>query len=232
MGHVVKFEAHGKEYDLSVIDRDGEKWITSQQLGEALGNKQIRRLIQVLKKTEELQESKHYRSLTAQNSGPGNPARLVLSYRGVIRVAMRSQGSRARLFRDWAEDVLYEVMMTGSYGPALEKDRSETEYILSVARRDAMLQGITLGGILREFHEGNIAKAVHFRRMGLSQKETARALQLPLNQIKTLEHRLGGVGIHFDPVIANKRDKIFKDTFLDSLIPRPGLPMQASGGAL
>lgn len=44
---------------------------------------------------------------------------------------MRSQGARAREFRDWAEDVLYEVMMTGSYNTEI---RNEGNEILSTIR--------------------------------------------------------------------------------------------------
>jgi len=43
---------------------------------------------------------------------------MVLSKRGIIRVAMRSDAPRAAQFRDWAETVLYEVMTTGSYSLA------------------------------------------------------------------------------------------------------------------
>ena len=45
MRKVVKFEAHGKVYPLSLMERDGGKWITAQQTGEAMGLKNVRKLI-------------------------------------------------------------------------------------------------------------------------------------------------------------------------------------------
>jgi|GEM_PF-1802400 len=231
MGNVVKFEAQGKAYQLSLIERDGGKWVTAQQAGEAMGVKNIRDLIGGLKESGELKAGKHYRRVILQKRTRGNPNTLVLSYRGVIRVAMRAQGSRARLFRDWAEDVLYQVMMTGSYGTPRHLGPNQLEALLAHARREAMFRGIALAEVLRDFDRDKIAKIIHFRRMGLSQIETARALQVPQDQIKRLERRLRQVDIHFDPVIANKRDKMIRETLIENLLVQPRLPMRAEGGA-
>ena len=48
---------------------------------------------------------------------PGRPE-TVISYHGVIRVAMLSDAPRAIEFRDFAESVLYPVMSQGYYLPA------------------------------------------------------------------------------------------------------------------
>jgi len=225
MSNVVKFEAHGKKYDLSVIDNDGQKWITSQQLGEALGAKNIRRRIQRLIQDGELREGKHFSSIRLQKTSRGNPNALVLSSRGVVRVSMAAQSSRAKLFRDWMEDVLVEVMATGSYQtPA---DKADTEYVLAVARRDAMMRGLLLSDILRDYNRDAIAKAIHFRRMGLTQKETGGALGLSKDKIKRLEARLRDVGVHFDPVPVNARNKQLKEKVFDNLIPFPERPEMA-----
>jgi prophage antirepressor-like protein len=114
MGNVVKFQAQGKEYPLSIMDHDGGKWVMAQQVGEAIGNHNIYALINSLEKEKEIIEGRHHSRATLDCSKGGRP-RVLLSYRGVIRVAMRSQGRRAKLFRDWAEEVLYQVMTTGSY---------------------------------------------------------------------------------------------------------------------
>ena len=54
----------------------------------------------------------------SKRSTGGAQLTVVYSYRGIIRMAMASEGTRAVAFRDWAEDVLYKVMTTGGYGEA------------------------------------------------------------------------------------------------------------------
>jgi len=69
-----------------------------------------------LKENSELKEGRHICRVTLQMPGDTQSRKYsVLSYRGVIRVAMRSEGKNAVAFRDWAEDVLYEVMVHGAY---------------------------------------------------------------------------------------------------------------------
>ena len=67
------------------------------------------------------------------NIGRGNPARVIYSYRGIIRISMHCEGKNAKQFRDWAEDVLYEVMITGTYSSE-EKQFSETKNFNSLYR--------------------------------------------------------------------------------------------------
>lgn len=123
---VVNFEAGGQVFPLTIHDAEGKRWVPSQQVASALGITNARKLIYGLIDKKELQEGKHYCSLKLQidpccnlklqQVGKAQSRNyLVLSYRGIIRVSMRSDGVWAHLFRDWAEDVLYEVMMTGRY---------------------------------------------------------------------------------------------------------------------
>ncbi len=46
------------------------------------------------------------------------------------------------------------------------------------------------------------------------------------------EQGLKKVGIYFDPVSANKRNKEFRERLVDNLLPQPAFPMQVQGGAL
>lgn len=48
----------------------------------------------------------------------GNHVVTLINYHGVIRASMLGKTDRARAFRDWAEEVLFEVMMRGNYGAA------------------------------------------------------------------------------------------------------------------
>lgn len=238
MGNVVRFHAHGKEYGLSVIDRDGNRWVTSQQVGEALGNKNIRKLIYDMQASGELKKRKHWRNVSFLQPGDTQKRlRIFLSWRGVIRVAMKSHGSRAREFRDWAEDVLFQVMVTGTYSEpqsiAPPVNPPEMGYVLAVARRDATIRGVVLGDMLHDFGREFIAKIVRFRRMGLTQREVAGALGTKRSEIQKIERTLAENGVSFDPVKINRRDKEIREGLFDDLFPLPEYPARQlrEGGA-
>ena len=122
-GAVVKFRVGGEEYPIAIIDQEGVRWVLSKQVGEALGNTRIRKLIRSLEEKDELIRGKHISHVKWRMPSDTQRRRyLCLSWRGIIRVAMRSEGKRAKEFRDWAEDVLYKVMMEGKYvSPGVSK---------------------------------------------------------------------------------------------------------------
>jgi prophage antirepressor-like protein len=217
MGNVVKFEAYGKEYPLSIVERENGKWILAQQVGEAMGVKQIRRLVHELKNLNEIKEGKHCRTVTERRESDNKLSqRVMLSYRGVIRVAMRSQGTRAREFRDWAEEVLYQVMMTGSYGIPEVAESRET---LEEAMKDCVRRGFALSEALKDLAHDTVAKIIHFRRLGLTQRETGAALGMDRCKVQQIEKTLRGIGIVFEGVKVNKRDKEIRERLIDNLIP-------------
>ncbi|RLB16347.1 MAG: hypothetical protein DRG63_05455 [Deltaproteobacteria bacterium] len=185
---IVNFETEDGGYPLHIMDLDGQRWVSAHQVGEALGTQEIRRLIHELKKQGELKEGKHLCSVTELNpQGPGNPRRLLLSWRGVIRVAMRSQGARARLFRDWAEEVLYEVMMKGYF--------ASPEFITRVRREsfDAATKLVQrLSNARRDFSFVN--KLIRYRQMGLTMKETAKLLDVTRHAVSSYEKLLVNCG--------------------------------------
>lgn len=228
MGNVVKFEAHGKAYPLSVKEENGEKWVSLQQVGEALGNHSPRRTMSDLKQNGEFKEGKHYRSVTERQPGDTQArTRVELSYRGITRFAMRSQGSRAREFRDWAEDVLYQVMMTGSY----EIDRSFPE-----ALSQAESAGMKRAFIIKEIAERHnlsmetIGMIIKFRKMGLTQTQVGAAYGLSKYQIQRLETDLKEAGI----VIQAVRKKTLSasiDDLVDTLTSSIEMPLLTEGGA-
>ena len=129
MNKIALFQADGQEFQLRVHDVDGNRWVTAQDVGNALGHGNIHRLISDLKSSGEIQDGKHFSTVTVENPTGGRPISLLLSCRGVLRIAMRAQTDRAKIFRDWAEDVLYEVMETGTYtGPSLKQFLTAKQY--------------------------------------------------------------------------------------------------------
>ncbi len=199
MGDVVKFKAQQKEYPISIQDIDGEKWVTAQQFGEAIGVKGIRRLIRSLKEVGEIKEEKHCRTVSVhrQTDGKMSP-QVVLSYRGVIRIAMRAQSQRARAFRDWAEDVLLDVMVTGQFGGP-----ENTESI----RELGVCLGIEFAGHCQA-HGVTINQAgrlLWMRRQGLTQEEAGAAIGIGRNRAFHVESAMKKLGIDIPKVDRNKR---------------------------
>ena len=189
---------------MSINECDGNKWVSAQQVGEAIGTKRIARLVYELRDLGEIKEKKHYCTLTGLNSGVGRPDKLMLSYRGIIRVAMRSQGTRARQFRDWAEDVLFEVMMTGQYS---------VDRVLPDAIRAARCEGVRQGLALSTASSSTgipvktAAKILKYRRAGMTQREAGAAYGLSRWRVQDLERALKEAGIKIPPVNVRKRDR-------------------------
>lgn len=130
MNNLAVFQSNGQEFPLTIHDANGQRWVTAQDVGNALGASNIRELIRQLVERGEMVDDKHICQVSLQMPGDSQPRKMtVLSCRGVIRIAMRAQTERAIIFRDWAEDVLYEVMETGSYaGPSLKQFITARQY--------------------------------------------------------------------------------------------------------
>jgi prophage antirepressor-like protein len=227
MGKVVKFEAHGKRYDLSIMDMEGGKWVPSQQLAEALGNTNIRKLMRALQERGELREGKHWCNVSLHQPGDTQArVRILLSYRGVIRVAMHSEGARAREFRDWAEDVLYQVMMTGHY---------EVEQALPTALEQAHCAGLRQGLALTKIAAGHsmpieaLARLIRFRRMGLTQSEAGVLFGCSKWKVQEIEADLREAGVHIKPINAMQRDKDLLTELADILAPAALTPALSQG---
>jgi len=229
MGNVVKFEAHGKEYHLSVIGRDGQNWVTAQQVGEALGNKNIKKLIYGLQELGEITEGKHWSNVTFLQHGEcQRRARILLSYRGIIRVAMRSQGSRAREFRDWAEDVLYEVMMTGGYFAG----RSFPD-ALSRAESEGMKRALIVHDIADRHGMSMelVGRMIKLRKMGMTQAQVGAAFSMSRWQVHGIEVDLKEAGIHIPPVRKRSRKQSI-DELVETLTASTDVPfLEMKGGA-
>jgi prophage antirepressor-like protein len=119
---LIMFKCEDQEFPMEIIDQKGDSWVTRKQLAEALGVKDLDPLHRRLSERGELKDSIHWNTCTVDSTAQvnGNTVTqkrevVIYSYRGIIRVAMASEGKRAVAFRDWAEDVLYEVMVRGSY---------------------------------------------------------------------------------------------------------------------
>lgn len=176
MTALVRFWAEGNPWDMDVVDAHGDRWVLASQVGEALGVSNVRSLVADLRDTEGLVEGKHYCRLDLPMNGKDvlfcratrqqveksvqDRERLLLSYRGVIRVAMRSDGPRAVQFRDWAEDVLFAAMVDGGIRPALGAGADlEVLYRKGASMvKSAMMAGKALGVPARDLRRAAVAQ--------------------------------------------------------------------------
>jgi len=165
--NIVIFKPNGEEHIIEIRHINGEAWATAQEIGEALGHSNIHNLIRDMKNAGELKEGIHISKVTLDMVGDKQPRKyLLLSYRGIIRVSMRTETAVAIKFRDWAEDVLYAVMTTGSYSLREVDKTDKSRYILDHARemeridrvfgaykRMAVKIGLTGHGAIRKANE-------------------------------------------------------------------------------
>jgi len=205
MTKVVNFEVTGKSYPLTIIDNDGRRWVTAQQLGEALGNKHYRKLLQHLRDSDEIQPGKHYSNFKSRRGDGKLTDQTILSYRGVVRVVMRSQGDRAKEFRDWAEDVLAQVMANGTYG--------ETSEAFNDGRKKGLADGLGMAGALGRMgmSAGDIGRLIHLRRSGLTQREVGALFGCSKDKIRAIEKVLKTAGASFPVINAQARDKAYRE---------------------
>lgn len=213
---VVKFQAEGKTYPITIYDAEGNRWATSQEVGEALGNTRIRKLVSGLIQSGEMIEGKHFRHITWHMPGDTQPRKyLMLSYRGIIRAGMRSEGKRALAFRDWAEDVLYEVMVTGCY---LEGGTAAMPIALVEER--ARAEGVRRGlgfQMLRERYDlatEDLVNYLWYRYVGHTQDEITLLTGLTKDKMQAIGRMLDDLGIQLPDVITgNKLAKIKQRLF-------------------
>jgi len=147
MQEIILFKTDEQDFPLEIIDLNGSKWVTRKQLANALGVTDLKALHSRLIERGEIKEDIHWSIISIpQVSCSGitqNREKVIYSYRGIIRVAMASEGQNAVKFRDWAETVLYEVMTTGSYV------QTDSKLSLTASDREALKRiAVAHAGIL------------------------------------------------------------------------------------
>ena len=106
---IAKFE----DAEIRIDSFDGHKWVVVRDLAKALGYVDHRPLFTLLDRNPD--EFKGKQRVIKLMTTSGWKDTRVINYHGVIRVAMKSDAPKAVKFRDWAEEVLFQVMTTGSY---------------------------------------------------------------------------------------------------------------------
>jgi hypothetical protein len=102
MSEMAIFEGVG----MQVIDHHEDRWITLRDLGKALGYENPADVRFVVDRNPE--EFKGKQGVCKMHTPSGNQEVRILNYRGVIRVAMKSDAPKAVKFRDWADELSAE----------------------------------------------------------------------------------------------------------------------------
>ena len=105
---LIPAEFHGTQ--LSIIDRDGCKWLTAEQVGRCLGYAEanVRKGISKLYNAhaDEFTDSDTFVAVLATNPQGGNPNVRIFSATGCIKLGFFANTPRAKEFRSWASEVL------------------------------------------------------------------------------------------------------------------------------
>ncbi|MDM8551805.1 GIY-YIG nuclease family protein [Desulfobacterales bacterium HSG2] len=123
MDQIVLFKTGEEEFPLEIITHKGEQWITRKQLANALGVKDLAPLHFRLLRKKEIRENTHFTEFQfKENPKGGNPTLIIYSYKGIIFLAMNSEGRNAQYFRQWidSDNILYRVMVQGEQAPVVE----------------------------------------------------------------------------------------------------------------
>lgn len=195
MQEIILFKTDDQDYPLEIIDIKGEKWVTRKQLESALGVGNLAPLHARLFDKGELKENIHFSYWTndALVKSRGNQTSVIYSYRGIIRIAMASEGRNAVAFRDWAETALYEIMTTGSY-----ISRSDSQLLRTAADQEA-LQRIA------------VAHAGILEVLGITGNAAVIAVNNKIKQLtQGAEDPLGSTGNTY--LIADTQEQLFTPT--------------------
>ena len=101
------------EVEIEIDEFNGQRWATMSSVARALGYADPHQLSRLVDRNADEFTGKQGVVNLATPGGVQNVR--MLNYNGVIRAAMKSDAPKAKLFRDWAEGVLFKVMTTGRY---------------------------------------------------------------------------------------------------------------------
>ncbi len=92
--------------DLDVVDRNGQRWVLGQQIGQALGYKDGSSIARIFSRNSD--EFTDEMTTTVKLTDPKNvlQAQRIFSPRGAHLISMFSRTDKAKAFRKWVLDVL------------------------------------------------------------------------------------------------------------------------------
>lgn len=91
--------------DIKIIDRDGQRWITAAELNTALGYKDNKAVLRVLKRCKD-EFTPSMKGVVNLTTPGGTQKTVVLSFEGARLVTLLSRTPRGKAFRRWVLDLI------------------------------------------------------------------------------------------------------------------------------
>ncbi|MDR0673332.1 MAG: hypothetical protein LBF93_06680 [Zoogloeaceae bacterium] len=189
MNHLIPAEFIGTS--LEVIDHDGRRWLTGEQIGLALGFAPNNARIGIIRlynrhEAEFTDEDTTVVNLTTVEGGIEKEREFrIFSASGCILLSFFAQTKRAAAFRAWSKQHLAAHLESR---PALTADEIPAITRKYAAERDAARQALLLA-------RPDWAKAIRYREMGLTYAETARLLALSESQVDKRYRAIRAAGL-------------------------------------
>lgn len=205
MQQIIPAEFHGTS--LSIIDRDGQKWLTAEEVGRCLGYDESNARKGVMKLYErhgdEFSEADTcVVNLTTQGQGR---AMRIFSAEGCVMLAMFANTPRAKEFRQWAKRVLAGQPVAVAQPPAVDlhlareigqlKDmvNAQNQVIIGLYQRidtaqRGQIRAVTSLLSLQKRQAAADAKAlvIELASAGIERSEIARRTGKTLNHIRQI----------------------------------------------
>lgn len=209
MKHIIPAEFHGTS--LSIIDRDGQKWLTAQEVGRCLGYDESNSRKGVLKLFE-----RHGDEFSGVDTGVvklttpgGTQATRIFSATGCIKLGFFANTPRAKDFRAWASKTLAgqpvavvaappaaDLALAREIGSLRDELRAQNSMILSLYNRlDTARRGhLRALGSLAGIHKSQAAAdakalVLELEAQGVPRDEIARRTGKTLNHIRQIVYR-------------------------------------------
>ncbi len=210
MEHIIPAEFNGTP--IQIIDRDGHKWLTAEEVGCCLGYGESNARKGVLKLFErhgdEFSEADTFVVKLTTNSR-GNPLSRIFSATGCIKLGFFANTPRAKDFRAWASKTLAgqpvavvaappaaDLALAREIGSLRDELRAQNSMILSLYNRlDTARRGhLRALGSLAGIHKNQAAAdakalVLELEAQGVPRDEIARRTGKTLNHIRQIVYR-------------------------------------------
>ena len=209
MQHIIPAEFNGTP--LSILDRNGQKWLTAAQAGLCLGYDESsarNRITKIFERhgDEFSEEDSIAVKLTANSRG--NPTTRIFSATGCIKLGFFANTPRAKDFRAWASKTLVgqsaavlaapaaDLALAREIGSLRDELRAQNSMILSLYNRlDTARRGhLRALGSLAGIHKTQAAAdakalVLELEAQGVPRDEIARRTGKTLNHIRQIVYR-------------------------------------------
>ena len=110
-----------QDTNLSIIDRNGGKWLSVTDLAAALGYKRADTVANIFRRNKDEFSADMSQNVNLTFSGNLQRTQRIFSLRGCHLIAMFSKTQRAKQFRAWVLDLLDKVSKSKTLSPAHQR---------------------------------------------------------------------------------------------------------------